>query len=182
MPGSLFAWSCALPKMARCEIAAICLRKSDGMHKSLRSCVTGQMISKAQPGRGRMQNIACLSQFNCLRHHSKSEWFQEYFHSPLDAALQEKTQNEQVSNLSKGMLMHTFVIHILRCAVHAVSMSVCLKCAHDLRLNHDPHAVKSLLALVDSNALMLMLSCYLLLTNRHALKPALIFSCIEKDV
>ena len=71
--------------------------------------------------------------------------------------------------------MCTFAIRAFRCATHTVSTSMCLKRVCDLRVIHTLHVVKLLLALVDSDALALMLSRYLFQTNQHALKPVLIF-------
>ena len=71
--------------------------------------------------------------------------------------------------------MRAFVIGMFRRAACAVDMGTRLKSIINIRLICAPHEVKLLLALVDSNALTLMMSCYLFLANQHTLKPALIF-------
>ena len=77
--------------------------------------------------------------------------------------------------IAKDMLMRVFAIDVLRRAAHTVGTGACLKSIIDIRSICVLHEVKSLLALVSSDALTLMLSCYLFLTDRHALKPVLIF-------
>lgn len=77
--------------------------------------------------------------------------------------------------IAKSMLICAFAIHLLRCAVCKVGMSACLKIIINARSICALHVVKSLLMLVDSDALMLMPSYFLLLTNRHALKPVFVF-------